>query len=375
MEAVGLLENGGFYVDAVVTDGATWNRSMWDLFGVDLETSSCEHPADSTRLLRSASDFPHLIKNIWTRIIQKQELNLPEGKIKLDHWRAVYDNELNKGIKSQFTLTKDHLELTGYQKMKVRLAMQAKRVAVCMEHYRALGDERLRDAKPTIEFIRRMNSVLDAMNGQVPWQGLQADPNSHHHKVLLDFLDYLKTMNDIAILKHESVGTGKRKQKRTNLTFEDEFTTASYLGLVVTINTAISLVKYLSRECGFNKYLMTRRMNQDSLEVSIYMHIRGACGANNHSDPLMFINVYRLLMTYSLIKPPRGSNVTGSEMLQALIELKDFKGEKYEENIETFPPKIDDYIDEDVAANELEDMDNQDDLIAPIDPYASTVLC
>ncbi|KAK3909572.1 Transposable element P transposase [Frankliniella fusca] len=242
-----------------------------------------------------------------------------------------------------------------------------------MEHYRALGDERLRDAEPTIEFIRRINSVIDAMNGQVPWQGLQADPSSHHHKVLLDFLDYLKTMNDIAILKHESVGTGKRKKKnKPHVSFEDELTTASYLGLVVTVNTAISLVKYLSQDCGF-KYLMTRRINQDSLE-HFFGHIRGACGANNHPDPLMFINVYRLLMTYSLIKPPRGSNVTGSEMLQALLDLKDLEGDRYKENVEILHKKIDDYLDGDVVANELfEDMDHQDALMAPIDPYALTV--
>ncbi len=65
---------------------------------------------------------------------------------------------------------------------------------MCMEHYRVLGDKRLRDSEPTIEFIRRMNSVIDAMNGQVPWQGLQADPNSHHHKVIVNFLSCYGTL-------------------------------------------------------------------------------------------------------------------------------------------------------------------------------------
>ncbi|KAK3922088.1 Homeobox-leucine zipper protein HAT4 [Frankliniella fusca] len=119
-----------------------------------METCSCVHPVDSSRSLYFASDFPHLVKNMWTRIISKQELNLPEGTIKLDHWRAVLDNESGKGIKAELTLSKDHLQPTNFQKMKVRLAMQAKRVAVCTEHYRALGDSRLKDAEPTIEFIR-----------------------------------------------------------------------------------------------------------------------------------------------------------------------------------------------------------------------------
>ncbi|KAE8748887.1 hypothetical protein FOCC_FOCC004481 [Frankliniella occidentalis] len=368
LEAVALLERSGFYVDAVTTDGATWNRSMWDLFGVDMNTSSCEHPVDAHRLLRFASDFPHLVKNIWTRVLQKQELNLPEGKIKLDHWRAILDNETGKGIKADFTLTRDHLEPTNYQKMK----FFGERVATSMEYYRAMGDERLKDSEATIEFIRRMNSVIDAMNGQLPWQGLQADPNSQHHKVLTDFLDYLKTMNDLAMLKHDSVGTGKRKKKnKPHVSFPDEITTSSYLGLVVTVNTALSLVKYLTQECGY-KYLMTRRINQDSLE-HFFGHIRGACGANNHPDPLMFINVYRLLMTYSLVKPPRGSNVSGGQMLEALLEMKDVEGEKYKENRKELEMKIDEYLDQDIDVGELEEMDHQDALTAPIDTNAMTV--
>ncbi|KAK3918957.1 Transposable element P transposase, partial [Frankliniella fusca] len=245
------------------------------------------------------------------------------------------------------------------------------RVATSMEYYRAMGDERLKDAEPTIEFIRRMNSVVDAMNGQLPWQGLRADPNSAHHKVLIEFLDYLKTMNDLAILKHDSVGTGKRKKaNKPHVSFPDEIST-SYLGLVVTVNTALSLVKYLSQECGY-KYLMTRRINQDSLE-HFFGHVRVACGANNHPDPLLFINVYRLLMTYSLVKPPRGSNVSGGEMLEALLQMKDLEGEKYEENRKQLEAKIDKYLDQDVKVEELAEMDHQDALAAPIDQNALTV--
>ncbi|KAK3917087.1 Transposable element P transposase [Frankliniella fusca] len=174
-----------------------------------------------------------------------------------------------------------------------------------------------------------------------------------------DFLEYLKTMNDLSMLKHDAGGTGKRRKKnKPHVRFEDELTTSSYLGLVVTINTALKLVKYLSQDCGF-KYLMTRRINQDSLE-HFFGHIRGACGSNNHPDPLMFINVYRLLMTYSLIKPPRGSNVTGSEMLQALLDLKDLEGEKNKESMEELLSKLDAYLDCDVEVGNLEEMDHQD---------------
>lgn len=62
--------------------------------------------------------------------------------------------------------------------------------------------------------------------------------------------------------------------------------------------------------------------------------MRGACGANTHPDPKQFIQVYRLLSTASLIKPPRGSNVTGGEMLQSLTSYSDVLAKADENYIE-----------------------------------------
>lgn len=49
-------------VDAVVSDGASWNRSMWNIFGVTEECVSIQHIVDTERRLWFISDFPHLIK-------------------------------------------------------------------------------------------------------------------------------------------------------------------------------------------------------------------------------------------------------------------------------------------------------------------------
>lgn len=49
VEAIILLENSGYYVDFVKTDGATLNRSMWNKFGVSAEITSCIHPVDSNK--------------------------------------------------------------------------------------------------------------------------------------------------------------------------------------------------------------------------------------------------------------------------------------------------------------------------------------
>ncbi|KAK3916667.1 DNA transposase [Frankliniella fusca] len=191
LEAVALTENAGFYVDCIVTDAATWNRSMWDLFGINQHSPACEHSVDSARQLRFASDFPHLIKSLWTRILDKKQLKLPEGMVKLEHWKIVLGLEEKKGIKGVFTLSKDHLEPTNYQKMK----FFGGRVADAMEHYMTtLKAPSLQDAGPTIQFIRRINSVVDAMNSQLPYHALKPNPDSIHHKVIEFQINYTKLL-------------------------------------------------------------------------------------------------------------------------------------------------------------------------------------
>lgn len=70
LECIILAERAGLFVDGVVTDGASWNRTMWNLFGVSPDEVSVEHVVDSTRRLWFFSDFPHLIKcfrNFFTK--------------------------------------------------------------------------------------------------------------------------------------------------------------------------------------------------------------------------------------------------------------------------------------------------------------------
>lgn len=54
---------------------------------------------------------------------------------------------------------------------------------------------------------------------------------------------------------------------------------------------------------------------------------RGVCGSNDHPDAILFGHMFRLMSTYSLIKPPKGSNVTGAEMLSALLTVDNISKE------------------------------------------------
>ena len=43
IECIILCENAGLRVDAITTDGATWNRSMWRIFGLTETAVSIPH--------------------------------------------------------------------------------------------------------------------------------------------------------------------------------------------------------------------------------------------------------------------------------------------------------------------------------------------
>lgn len=51
--------------------------------------------------------------------------------------------------------------------------------------------------------------------------------------------------------------------------------------------------------------------------------IRSCCGSHDNPDPFHFITVFRLLSFYSLVKPPKGSNVQGIEIFESLLNTED----------------------------------------------------
>lgn len=100
--------------------------------------------------------------------------------------------------------------------------------------------------------------------------------------------------------------------------------------------------------------------------------IRGACGNGCHPDPLMFINVYRLLCTYSLVKPPRGSNVSGAEMLTALLSLEDIVGAENQSRRQEMEQKIELILDGGIPFDDI--ISDHEYLEHNIDRQALTVL-
>jgi hypothetical protein len=85
-ECILLLENAGYKVDGVVTDGASWNHNMWGRFGVGTGSGRnmktwCEHPADTSRKLFFFSDFPHLLKCLRNNLLERKFFKVSENNI------------------------------------------------------------------------------------------------------------------------------------------------------------------------------------------------------------------------------------------------------------------------------------------------------
>lgn len=70
-------------------------------------------------------------------------------------------------------------------------------------------------------------------------------------QIIVDFIDYLVNWEKIA--------------KENNQDFLPQTT---YLGFLVSLKATLELTEFLVKHCDFS-YLMTARLNQDSLEVSI----------------------------------------------------------------------------------------------------------
>lgn len=51
--------------------------------------------------------------------------------------------------------------------------------------------------------------------------------------------------------------------------------------------------------------------------------MRHCCGSNEHPDSQLFIQMYKLVSTYSLVKPPKGCNISGGELMDVLLSIKD----------------------------------------------------
>ena len=79
----------------------------------------------------------------------------------------------------------------------------------------------------------------------------------------------------------------------------------------------------------------------DNLLQNFFANIRQQCGPNTTPDPHTFAQLYRLLSVYSLLSPPKNSNVGGAANLNALMSADDPIGKANDEKREEFEAILD----------------------------------
>ncbi|KAM7313645.1 hypothetical protein ISCGN_003492 [Ixodes scapularis] len=306
LEAVVMAENACLFVDFVTTDAASWNRSMWRIFGIfgTAQRVVCKtaHPTDPARHLHFLSDFHHLIKNARNNALQ-HPFQTPEGKVSARHVEAAWecDQVSNVSLKAVPHVTKAVVKPNGFEKMRVNYAFRffSDEVRRGLFLYKEDIECQHGSVDPTSAFVKLMQELISIMTSRFSAAALR--PNRLKAEKLSVFLLYLDDWERIA---------GK-----------NGFLSASTAeGLRVTISSTLSLLEYLTSKLGF-RFLMTSRMSQDSLE-QLFGVVRQMSGSNDHPTPVQFLLSLNTLSFMNLAKSPDSANVS-SGLLSSLLCIDD----------------------------------------------------
>ncbi|KAH8028609.1 hypothetical protein HPB51_017827 [Rhipicephalus microplus] len=90
-------------------------------------STSFEHPCDSSEVIQVIIDPPHIFKCIRNNLLKAGKFLLPSDKeVQHFHFEALLDyEEQQAGLRAVPKLTKAHIRPNAFQKLSVKLAVQA----------------------------------------------------------------------------------------------------------------------------------------------------------------------------------------------------------------------------------------------------------
>ena len=265
-------------------------------------------------------DPPHLLKSIRNNLCSTGFL-LDGKQILWKYVGLLYDLDCKSTLRIVPKLTKQHVQLTNFSKMRVNLAAQvlshsvAAGIEFCVNH--GLIDS---NAIHTANFISLMDRLFNVFNSctlfsSVPYKSAISSHTSH-----LNFLnECIETFKKLRIL------TGK--------------TVPSINGWLITINSLILLWKDLNETCNY-KFLLTNRLNQDCLE-NLFSVIRGKGGHRDNPTPCQFRTAFRQIVFDSLLEKSAMSNCK-LDVDRVLLDISSFHTTtvKSSQNLSQVPPIV-----------------------------------
>lgn len=303
-EIVTKLFNVGFTVVAIVSDCGGGNVGVWKEFGVNYELSWFKSPITNQNVYFFA-DVPHLLKLVRNWFIDTG-FKLSDGSlIHSEPVKTLVYGTKETEISSTYKLTPKHVECVKFERQNVRLAAQlmSHSTACALRRYE-VGDETLKIK--VADFIELTNNWFDVMNSYVPITsndlncayGMKMEKQKD---VLLEYGKVIESMETIPKDKpthsknsHENVqGENDKTKSRKNKTPKEKQALKLFQkGILMSTRSLINLYEDLSKNMGL-KYIMTSKLNQDSLE-NLFSLLRSGGGLADHPSPMEC--VYRLRM-------------------------------------------------------------------------------
>ena len=291
VDCVARLHELGLQVKAIVSDQGSNFLKAYQGMGVSV-TSPFLTIGDKTMFV--FFDPCHLLKSA-RNVLEKNNVQNGDCNAKWEHIKSLYDLDAKRSYRLAPRLGSQHINLTAFSKMRVRLAAQtlSHSVAAALEMNCAVGTM-TSDALVTAEYAKKFDTMFDCFNSSEAYctkvYRSSFSAKSKHRNYLLN------TMSWLFSLRVSSLTTGRDITSQVKC----------FNGLRNNINALLLLWDDLHSNHGF-RFLLTRRLNQDPLEI-FFGVIRQAGGFNANPTPYQFRNAYRKACFNSLLQPDRTGN-------------------------------------------------------------------
>lgn len=267
-EAISILYENSYTVVACVSDCGGSNVGLWKKLDITIDKTFFLHPTTKKKIYFLA-DAPHLLKLI-------RNWMLDTGFILSDGSRinSVPLKELLKVTRTEISvchkLSQKHLDCIKSERQNVGLAAQllSHSVATALIHYKPGQDKAL--SENTGQFIETISNWFDIMNSYSPSETLcTKKPYGLNLEEQNNCLEKIRCQG-----------------KNVLQTFQK--------GILISIRSTQLLFEDLKEKYNVS-YILTHRLNQDSLE-SFFSLIRSRGGLNDHPTPLNAMYRIRIIV-------------------------------------------------------------------------------
>lgn len=278
----------GCTVIAMTSDMCPTNIGLWKELDIGISTvkkinevkvDKCTkiqcpfpHPSNYNLKVFVFADVPHLIKLLRNNLIDSDFI--VDGEI-LDKSLLEELLQLNsKDLKIAFNLSKENLDVKGFQRQRVKLAAQvfSFRNAKSLEYCGTKGFLSKNNWQKMANMLKTINNWFDVLNSQCKFG---KHSGTHAYGVELN------KQNEIINEMSNSTSKLRGINKTGLLPFQK--------GILLTNESLKKLLPYIKEKYSDDKfqpqYIITRRLCQDILE-NFFSYLRAMGAANDHPSPV-----------------------------------------------------------------------------------------